>query len=138
MAKRDIREARVPVVTTDGDEIDSTTEIIPRSEADIFSVDWHVRENNIYLKQLSERSRRLFLSVVAPGFPPVCGGSPRSLRESPAELLPRRLPIIQIHGEHVAPGFAPGCGDSPRSLRGEPGTSSFQGGRQSFKFTASM
>jgi len=43
VAKRDVGEARDPVAGTDGNEIDSVTEIIPRSEAGIFSEEGHMQ-----------------------------------------------------------------------------------------------
>ncbi|GAC1684588.1 MAG: hypothetical protein PVS2B2_23610 [Candidatus Acidiferrum sp.] len=41
VAKRGIGEAGFPVIRTYGHEIDYITEVIPRSEADTFAVEWH-------------------------------------------------------------------------------------------------
>ena len=46
VAKRDVGEACGPVVRADRDEIDSITEVIRGSQADIFPVEWHAQESN--------------------------------------------------------------------------------------------
>ena len=46
VAKRGVGEAWGPVVGTDRDEIDSITEVIRGTQADIFPVEWHAQESN--------------------------------------------------------------------------------------------
>jgi len=46
VAKRAVGEAWGPVVSTDRDEIDSITEVIRGSKADILPIEWHRQENN--------------------------------------------------------------------------------------------
>jgi hypothetical protein len=46
VAKREVSEKWIAVVTADGDEVDSITEVILWGKADIFSVEWHRVEIN--------------------------------------------------------------------------------------------
>ena len=43
---------------TDRDEVDSITEVVPRTEADIFPVEWHGQENNKRRCRASRQNHR--------------------------------------------------------------------------------